>query len=105
MDAAALLLPETLTPEDRDRADDIRANPDMQRALTMGMDRRSFTKHPDITHHRLLSMAPVITVLDITARDGVGEDGGKNRDAPPLRSTLKASWATPCSPRARASVG
>jgi hypothetical protein len=53
MDAAASLLPEISISEDRDRSDDIRGNPDMQRALTMDMGRRSFTKHPDITRRRL----------------------------------------------------
>jgi hypothetical protein len=84
MDAVASLLPETSIPEDRDRSDDIRGNPDMPRALTMAMGRRSFMKHPDITRHRLSFMAPVITVLDITVLDimvlgGVGEGDGENR--------------------------
>ena len=80
MDAAASLLPEISISEDRDRSDDIRGNLDMQRALTMGMGRRSFTKHPDITRHRLSFMAPV-TVLDIIVRDGVGEGDGETKRA------------------------
>jgi hypothetical protein len=76
MDAVASLLPETSTPEDRDRSDDIRGNPE----LTMDMGRRSFTNHPDITRHRLSFMAPV-TVLDIIVRDGVGEGDGETRRA------------------------
>jgi hypothetical protein len=36
-------------------------------------------------------MAQVITVLDITARDGVGEDGGKNRDTSPLNDSHVAT--------------
>jgi hypothetical protein len=78
MDAVASLLPETSIPEDRDRSDDIRGNPDMPRALTMAMGRRSFMKHPDITRHRLSFMAPV-TVLDIMVLGGVGEGDGENR--------------------------
>jgi hypothetical protein len=81
MDAMASLLPETSTPEDRAKSDDIRDNPDMPRALTMAMGRRSFTKHPDITRRRLSFMARVITVLDIMVRDGVGEGDGKKRRA------------------------
>jgi hypothetical protein len=80
MDAVASLLPETSTPEDRDRSDDIRGNPELSRALTMDMGRRSFTNHPDITRHRLSFMAPV-TVLDIIVRDGVGEGDGETRRA------------------------
>ena len=81
MDALASLLPETSTPEDRDRSEEIRGNPDMSRALTMAMGRRSFTNHPDITRRRLSFMAPVITVLDIMVRDGVGEGDGETRRA------------------------
>ena len=80
MDALASLLPETSPPEDRDRSDDIRGNPELSRALTMDMGRRSFTNHPDITRHRLSFMAPV-TVLDIIVRDGVGEGDGETRRA------------------------
>ena len=106
MDAVASLLPETSTPEDRDRSDDIRRNPDMPKALTMAMVRRSFTKRPDITRRRLSFMAPVITVLDITVPDimvGVGEDGGerKVRDSvnPLSDSALRRTLSIPVKKR------
>jgi hypothetical protein len=100
MDAVASLLPETSTPEDRAKSDDIRGNPDMPRALTMDMGRRLSTKHPNITRHRLSFMGPVITVLDITVLDitvlditvldGVGEgDGDKRRTRWGLLGCLK----------------